>query len=86
MTALSEKWFEKNPWAVDREYRSTREIEQEANLSDPMQGFMPGFLFFVKDGEEKTFTVRGVKVKALFYIVLFAVVFAFWVAVFFFYN
>ncbi len=40
---INDKWYEKNPWAVDREYRSTREIEQEANLSDPMQGFMPGF-------------------------------------------
>ncbi len=34
----------------------------------------------MKDEEEKTFTVRGVKVKALFYIVLFAVVLAFSVA------
>lgn len=67
MTALSEKWFEKIPWARGREFDST--VGYAQTMSMVMDAVMPDRLFCVRDESERPFSRRGVQVKALVYVV-----------------
>lgn len=71
MTALSEKWFEKNPWARGREFVSSGDgtVGYAQTMSMVMDAVMPDRLFCVRDESERPFSRRGVQIKALVYVV-----------------
>ncbi|TCD54655.1 hypothetical protein EJ419_02135 [Alloscardovia theropitheci] len=75
--AKSEGWYERNPWAKDRaslDY-DTFDVSYVDNLSLIMKSFLPAPLFLVKNNEKKVFSVKGVKLKALGYLVWLALAF-----------
>ncbi len=74
---INDKWYEKNPWAVGRGKVELGEDSDIPVLSMVMNQYVPRPFFKVKDDEEKTFSTRGVMIKALSFMLIMAVVFVF---------
>ncbi|WP_165496200.1 Bax inhibitor-1/YccA family protein [Alloscardovia theropitheci] len=71
----SEGWYERNPWAKDRQELELGDSWKRSDLSVLMDQLLPEPLFKVRNQGEVAFSSRGVKIKALVYLALLTISF-----------